>query len=201
MKDRQLQDEQNKFHKQFDPDTTEITDYALPFCKLGAKVELDIGIATVLIEAAPCALARLIMLLPGLSWGELDEEYKHADNKEWHNVTFFDARKNSPGDIHETGFKLVRLDNNPFTNDCHSNLHNVKDPDIKKFQKQMEPHIKSWYPNAKKILWVNNVVRGRDMLTDAAKAIDHPHVDFLHNRTALVDFYSRNPSKEIGAKL
>ena len=27
------------------------------------------------------------------------------------NVTFLDARKNNPGDFHETGFTLIQLDN------------------------------------------------------------------------------------------
>ena len=71
------------------------------------------------------------------------------------------------GDFHETGFTLITLENEPVTKDWRTNLR-YGNPDIKYFMEEMEPHIKNLYPNAKKIMWTHNVVRGGDRYTYSA---------------------------------
>ena len=194
IEEKKLMDELNKFNEKFDPDITDITDYTLKFCPLGAKVEMHLGLQYMLMQSFPCPLVRLIMFLSrSKSFAEMAKE----DDNEPHNVTFFDARKNSPGDFHESGFTLVELEEEPVTKDWRSNSQNSKDPDINKFQKQMEPHIQKMYPGAKRILWTFNVVRGGDKFGDQPKAIDGPHLDYHQNRSARVEFHKQYPPFDI----
>ena len=57
----------------------------------------------------------------------------------------------------------------------------------------MEPHIRYLYPEAKRILWTFNVVRGGDRFGDQPKAIDGPHLDYHQNRTARKEFHKEFP--------
>ena len=93
-------------------------------------------------------------------------------------MTIFDARRESPGGFHETGFTLVTLDEEPVTTDWRTEHKRNKDADIKKFHQQMEPYILDLYPSAKKLLWTYNVVRGGKETGDQPRAVGEPHLDF-----------------------
>ena len=93
-------------------------------------------------------------------------------------MTIFDARLESPGSFHETGFTLVTLEEKPVTIDWRTEHKRNKDADIRKFHQQMEPYILSLYPAAKKLVWTYNVVRGGDQAGDQPRAVAGPHLDY-----------------------
>ena len=184
--------EKTKFNEQYDPDMTDVTDYNMTFCRPGVDQGMSIGIEYMLFQSFPCAIIRLISKVSG---SDLNDPAK-TDNplqKELHQMTFVDARKNNPGSFHETGFTLIQLDQQPLTKDWRSNKYLAKEYDIDLFQDQMEPYIKQLYPDAKRLLWTSNVVRGGDRFMDQPKAVDGPHLDFHQNRTARIDFHNKFP--------
>ena len=182
--------EQNRFNDEFDPDMTDVADYSLKLCALGSSNTLSFGIAYMLVQAFPCALVKLVNFLSG---AEDMKFLKGFEELEDHNVTFIDARKNHAGDFHDTGFTLIELDDEPLTKDWRSTTLHTDDPDVKKFQNQMEPYIRNLYPDAKRLLWTYNVVRGGDKFGDQPKAINGPHLDYHQNNTARKEFHSEHP--------
>ena len=55
----------------------------------------------------------------------------------------------------------------------------------------MEHHIKKLYPDAKKIMWTHNVVRGGDRFGDQPKAVGGPHLDYHQNKTLRLEYHNR----------
>ena len=191
-KEKELED-QNKFNDVFDPDSTDVKDYCLQFPRVGLEFGSTIGIDYILQSFLPCAVVKLVSFLSGatpLDKLHTDEENDYTKN----NITFIDARKNPPGKFAETGFTLIELDEEPLTTDWRT--QNSKDAEIKLFHKQMEPHIRNLYPDAKRILWTFNVVRGGHRLGDQPKAIDGPHLDYHQNRTARKAFHKEFPAPD-----
>jgi len=111
------------------------------------------------------------------------------------NVTFLDARKNNPGDFHETGFTLVQLDNELDIKDWRTPVQEGKDVEIEKFHRQMEPHIRKLYPNVKRIVWTYNVIRDGDpnrAPTDQPTA-QGPHLDYHQSDKLRREFHQVKP--------
>ena len=52
----------------------------------------------------------------------------------------------------------------------------------------MEPHLRKLYPEAKKILWTHNIVRGGGKAGDQPKALQ-PHLDYHQNKTARIEYH------------
>ena len=50
---------------EFDPSKTDAENVVIPFCRLGAKNKLDLGIEFVLSQFAPCALLKFIQFTQG----------------------------------------------------------------------------------------------------------------------------------------
>merc|ERR1711983_382748 len=116
--------------------------------------------------------------------GDLDP-IKHL--QENHTVTILDARKHNPGTFSETGFTLVKLDEEPGTKNWRHGSQ-----DIHLFQEMMNPHLMKLYPETKKILWLNNVVRGGDKPLDQPAA-PAPHLDYYQDDEARLEFHKTNP--------
>jgi len=180
----------------FQPDKTDVNDYTLPYCTKGAEVDTDIGFEYILIQSMPCSLLKLFMFVTGAA-SMYDEKQNHPSHKQRHNVTFYDARKSSPGSFHETGFTLVELDEEPETTDWRTAITYDENADVAKFHKQIEPHIRKLYPDAKRMMWTYNVVRGGGTFGDQPKAVDGPHLDYHQNYTARVEFHKEFPALDI----
>eukprot|EP00092_Neocalanus_flemingeri_P067682 GFUD01082642.1.p1 GENE.GFUD01082642.1~~GFUD01082642.1.p1 ORF type:complete len:347 (-),score=78.13 GFUD01082642.1:9-1049(-) len=177
--------------EEFRPEETDVDDVPLGFCQYGETLELHMGIEFTLIQSVPCALVKLIKLLTCQTGTKLPEGVSIQ------NVTIYDARKNNPGSFHETGFTLVELEEDPVTTDWRTSEVSDENADIKKFHKQMDPIIKQMYPDAKKIIWTYNVVRGGDKFGDQPKAVNGPHLDYHQNDTARIEFHKEFPALDM----
>ena len=60
------------------------------------------------------------------------------------NITIYDARKNTPGKFHESGFTLIELDELPNINDWRSAPQQNPEAEIIKFHKYKFFTIFSW---------------------------------------------------------
>ena len=63
---------------------------------------------------------------------------------------------------------------------------------MRKFWAQMEPHIKRLYPEARRIEWTHNVVRGGDRAGDQPRALG-PHLDFYQDDATRLEFHKDKP--------
>ena len=171
----------------FNPKQTDVKDVTLGFCKKGDVEVLDIGLDYILVQSAPCAVMKLVKFLGG--GADLKDT---GDKKGFVNVTIHDARKKSPGTFHETGFTLIELDKEPVTKDWRTPGNQNEDADVRKFYEQMEPHIKKLYPDAKRIEWTHNVVRGGDKFGDQPRALG-PHLDYYQDDAARLEFHKDRP--------
>ena len=59
--------------------------------------------------------------------------------------------------------------------------------------RQMNPHLKKLYPDAKKIFWTYNVIRGGDKFGDQPRAVGGPHLDYHQNDTLRKEFHKERP--------
>ena len=187
--------EKTTVKEKFRPEETDVKDVPLGYCKYGESITLDLSIEFILMQSAPCALVKLIMFF---SFKNSFAEMKGYRPAEDHNVTIYDARKKSPGSFHNTGFTLVELDEEPVTTDWRTNVMSDENADVTKFHQQMEPHIRKMYPEAKKILWTMNVVRGGDKFLDQPKAVGSPHLDYHQNKTKRIEFHEKYPAMDLG---
>ena len=148
-----------------------------------------------LIQSFPCAINKLIRYVGAISGGNNYADY--AESGEKHNVTILDARKSSPGSFHETGFTLVSLDTEPITTDWRTSHYQTDTPDVMHFHKQIEPYIKELYPQAKKMYWTSNVIRGGDNLGDQPRAVGGPHLDYYQDDEARLEFHKEFPEIDV----
>ena len=58
----------------------------------------------------------------------------------------------------------------------------------------MNPHIQKLYPEAKKIHWVYNVIRGGDQFGDQQRNIAGPHLDYHQNNSLRMEFHKEKPA-------
>ena len=178
----------------FNPKQTDVVDVPMGFCKKGDVTVLDIGIEYILIQSAPCALMKLVSFIGGMLKKQEDlKALSEPDaQKKLVNITIHDARKKPPGTFHESGFTLIELDKEPVTKDWRTNSKQSEDADILKFFEQMEPHIRKLYPEAKRIEWTHNVVRGGDKFGDQPRALG-PHLDYFQDDDARLEFHKDKP--------
>merc|ERR1711936_155162 len=113
--------------EEFKPDITDV-EAEMGYCKEGVTLEMYIGWEILL----PCALGKLVMFVKKEVL-ELSVEME----KDHHNVTILDARKNNPGKFHETGFTLIELEDEPVTKDWRTPTAQDPNADITHFHKQM----------------------------------------------------------------
>ena len=178
-------EEQERLEQVFQPEVTDVVDVPLGFCRQGHDTTMSFGLEYILAQAAPCALTKLISRLGEKDYGKPDET---------HNVTIYDARKTQFGGFHETGFTLIEVEDEIKTTDWRTNGMANEDADIKKFHKQMEPHLRALYPSTKRIRWTSNVVRGGGQLGDQPKAVGGPHLDYHQNNSERILFHKEYPS-------
>jgi len=192
QKEKEADTGDSKFNP-FDPKQTDTKDVPLCFCKKGDVTILYTGFEFILMQSAPCALVKLVSLIRGMlkKQEDLPDFCEQNELKKLVNITIYDARKKPPGTFHESGFTLIELDKEPETQDWRTSSKQ-KDADILKFFDQMEPHIKWLYPDAKRIEWTHNVVRGGDRFGDQPKALK-PHMDYYQDDDARLEFHKDRP--------
>ena len=99
-----------QFNTVFDPDKTDAVDVPMMFACKGTKSCIDLrfqkGQYELSNSSMPCAMEKF--------WKFVQNPTKIHEEKK---ITFLDARKNVPGDFHDTGFTLVQLENEPETKD------------------------------------------------------------------------------------
>merc|ERR1712037_113376 len=118
--------------------------------------------------------------------------YDYEDQRNLQPINIVDARKRDFGDFHESGFTLIKLDEDIDITDWRTPSHQNEDAEIRKFHQIIEPHIKKLYPDAKRMVWTYNVVRGGDGAMDQPRAVDAPHLDYHQNDTERTKFHDRH---------
>jgi len=175
--------EGDRFNDVYLPDKTDI-EANLPFIKKGTEShEFSAGPEFILTQFCPCALIKLITAARHTIFVQADL----MENRENHTVTILDARKHRPGTFSETGFTIVTLDDEPGTQNWR-----YGSKDIHLFQEMMNPHLMKMYPQTKKIMWLNNVVRGGDKVGDQPVA-PAPHLDYYQDDAARLEFHETFP--------
>jgi len=173
----------NKFNADYDPDQTDCT-VPLSFTKAGVdRISINLGPEFLLTQWVPRSINKIVTLIAsalGLS------NYSAVKTEE-KTVKILDARKHEPGPFSETGFTLVALDKEPETKNWRPGSK-----DIQLFREQMEPYIKSLYPQTKRIEWLSNLVRGGDQPGDQPRALG-PHLDYHQDDTERERFYQEFP--------
>ena len=102
-------------------------------------------------------------------------------------VNILDARKHQPGSFSETGFTLIKLEEEPRTRNWRPGSQ-----DIHLFREQMEPHLRRLYPQTKRIEWLSNLVRGGTQPGDQPRALG-PHLDYHQDDQERSMFYQQFP--------
>ena len=176
-----------KFNDVFDPDQTNAADVPMMFACKGTKNCIDLRFQKGQYEgknSMPCAIEKF--------WKFVQNPTKTHEEKK---VTFLDARKNYPGDFHDSGFTLIQLESEPETKDWRTPVGTGKEADIEKFHKQMEPYLKKLYPDVKRIVWTYNVIRDANpnrAPTDQPTA-NGPHLDYHQNDSLRKEFHAEKP--------
>ena len=179
-------EEQERLDQVFQPEVTDGVDIPLGFYRQGQDTTMSFGLEYILNQVAPCALTKLINSHGG------GDYYGKPD--ETHHVTIYDARKTQFGGFHESGFTLIKVEDKIETTDWRTNGATNEDADIKKFHVQMEPHLRTLYPETKRIQWTSNVVRGGGQLGDQPKAMGGPHLDYHQNNSERLLFHEEYPN-------
>ncbi len=190
------EDEKVAPRREFSTGETDVKDYEMPFLKEGghqAARELYIGLEYILVQWAPCALLKLLSHV-----GESLPREEDKDTYVRQKVTFLDARKGEPGGFHDIGFALLELDEEPATDDWITTLFQDEEADVAKFHAQIEPQIRALYPDAKRLVWGSNVVRGGDSPGNHPRAVDAPHLDYYQHDGARAEFHERWPALSLG---
>ena len=169
----------------FQPEKTDVM-VEMNFAEYGVDFEMDLGLTFMLAQFFPCSVIKLMQSV-GLGTKLLQGRYSR------HNITIYDARKDSHINFYETGFTLITLPEDTVTADLRSTYLTSQDSDIKKFHAEMELHIRQLYPHVKRLEWGHNVVRGGNRIGDQPPALGHPHLDFHQNDTERVLFHEEYP--------
>jgi len=184
---------------EFKPDETDVTNYPMVFSPHGAEYNVNINF---FMTVMPCPLKKMLLFVCGedrsatkkkeYSMGPIKDkdgnviELNPEDKSNHVNITIHDARKMSFGGFHESGFTLVKLEEELDIIDWRTAGEGAQ---IQKFHRAMEPHIKKMYPNVKRMQWTYNVVRGGDGVLDQPRAVDVVHIDYHQNHTEKVKFH------------
>ena len=178
-----------QFNTVFDPDKTDAVDVPMMFACKGTKSCIDLrfqkGQYELSNSSMPCAMEKF--------WKFVQNPTKIHEEKK---ITFLDARKNFPGDFHDSGFTLVQLENEPETKDWRTPVG--MGSDIEKFHQQMDPYLRKLYPNVKRIVWTYNVIRDAnpDRAPTDQPTANGPHLDYHQNDSQRKEFHARKPVME-----
>jgi len=195
----EMQAEKDSLVVEFNPDQTDVTDYPMPFSPPGAEIDVHLNL---LMTLMPCPVKKMFLFIcredrsetkkKAYSLGAVKDKDGNViklnleDKSKQVNITIHDARKMSFGEFHESGFTLLKLEEELDITDWRANGEGAQ---IQKFHRAMEPHIKNLYPNVKRMLWTYNVVRGGDGALDQPRAVDGVHIDYHQNYTERVKFH------------
>ena len=183
----------------FRPDQTDVSNYQMNFAPPGVLSQ-DNHIS-LLMTLVPCPLKKLFLFACGKDrTAAMTKQYIVTDQdgntkafeKNLKSINIADARKKDFGDFHESGFTLIKLEEDIDITDWRTPVSQNEDAEIKKFHSVMEPHIKKLYPDLKRMVWTYNVVRGGDRLMDQPKAVDLPHLDYHQNDTERRAFHDEH---------
>ena len=191
----------------FNPDVTDVNDCVLKFVPNNNKDQTVHG--DLFMTLMPCPVQKLLLLVKGGNTddtkqdgykgfsitGKNGEKFDKNGDSLKKTVTIHDARKHSFGDFHDSGFTLIKLEEEPGTTDWRTPAMSSDDADIKKFHKLMEPHIRALYPGVKRLQWTYNVVRGGEGMMDQPRAVDQVHIDYHQNYTERVSFHKVFPTR------
>ena len=144
-----------------------------------------------LIQWIPRSLTKLISLISG----SLVERVAVALKGEEKTINILDARKHSPGSFSETGFTLIKLEEEPQTRNWRPGSK-----DIHLFQEQMETHLRKLYPQTKRIEWLSHLVRGGSKVGDQPRAL-MPHLDYHQDDEERRKFYQEFPPPSFSDRL
>ena len=86
------------------------------------------------------------------------------------------------------------------TTDWRTNLYN-KLSDMKYFTDEIEVHIRKLYPLVKRIIWLQNAVRGGQQFGDQPITPAKPHLDFHQNKSLRIKYHSQVGSPKFNADL
>ena len=190
----------------FRPDETDVNDYPMKFSSKGAMEGLEVHLS-LLVTLMPCPLKKFYLFACGkdrtgtkkkeYAFEVRDEngniiDYDYEDQRNLQPINIVDARKRDFGDFHESGFTLIKLDEDIDITDWRTPAHQNADAQIRKFHRVMEPHIRKLYPDAKRMVWTYNVVRGGDGALDQPRAVDGPHLDYHQNDTERTKFHDKH---------
>lgn len=169
----------------FDPMVTDLIGYdGMGFVKEGQNPELNMGLSYMMYQSFP------------RWWLKLMERYEPEkddlkNSSETRSIDILDARKReSEISFEKNGFALIDMKDDP-------SIQTVKNwrsqTDIKQFQNELEPHLRKLFPNATRIEFTYNVIRGGNKFGDQPAAINGPHLDYTQNDTARVLFHEEYP--------
>ena len=194
--------EKKSIHNEFRPDQTDVNDYQMKFSPRGAEVEVDINLFVTL---APCPLKKFFLFVCGedrtetkkksytfKAWDENGKIHDDESQNTLKSINIVDARKHDFGDFHESGFTMIKLEDDIDVSDWRTPVSQSEDAEIRKFHQIMEPHIKKLYPNVKRMVWTYNVVRGGEGVLDQPRAVDGPHLDYNQNDTERTKFHEKH---------
>ena len=195
--------EKQSIKTEFRPDETDVKDYQMKFALRGAKFEVEVSL---LMTLAPCPLKKFLLFACGKDRtrtkkkdysaevrdenGKVVENYENQHSHE--SIDIVDARKRDFGDFHDSGFTLIKLEEDIEVTDWRTPASQSEDAEIRKFHRVMEPHIRKLYPDVKRMVWTYNVVRGGDGALDQPRAVDGPHLDYHQNDTERTKFHDKH---------
>ena len=97
------------FNDKFDRDYTDLYDIPIPFTHKGVDSKGHLGLDFLGMQTEWCVLSKIVYMMSAKT--------THKTEPDFHNITFWDARKHKPGSFHETGFTLLKLEKYPETTD------------------------------------------------------------------------------------
>ena len=148
----------------FRPDQTDVSNYQMNFAPPGVLSQ-DNHIS-LLMTLVPCPLKKLFLFACGKDrTATKTNQYVVTDQdgntkafeKNLKSINIADARKKDFGDFHESGFTLIKLEEDIDITDWRTPVSQNEDAEIKKFHSVMEPHIKKFYPDLKRMVWTRVV--------------------------------------------
>lgn len=148
-----------------------------------------VDITYILKSSLPSWITRWVLLVLGSKYkdrpsAEGDQEFRLVD--------IYDARNTPDLSFEENGFTLLTLDQPSAT----TSWHRYSWTQQKAFQNELRPHIMKLFPNATRIVYGNNNVRGGLSLFNLPVVESLPHLDYTYNDTAREEFFKEHPISE-----
>lgn len=169
----------------FDSSQTDFGNYTELGFLTTNSAELNMGLTFILRQSFPRWMVKILEAY--------EPPYNNTRDYTKRPVSVLDARTRSQHlSFHDAGFTLIDM------KDDQAALRSVNNwrsqTDIKPFQDALEPHVRKLYPEATRIEFTYNVVRGGSQFGDQPAAINAPHLDYTQNDTARTLFHERYPT-------